>query len=100
MLVADSFTIRHVPAYIDTTTESDPGSVYWKCRSDKLGAVIEGRTTPLCRHRVHDAVSIGRSAASSTSNPFVRRIGVEEGWRALYKGLGATLVGIIPARYG
>ena len=28
-----------------------------------------------------------------------RRIGVEEGWRALFKGLGPTLVGIIPARY-
>lgn len=28
-----------------------------------------------------------------------RRIGVEEGWRALYKGLGPSLVGIIPARY-
>jgi solute carrier family 25 protein 33/36 len=27
-----------------------------------------------------------------------RRIGVEEGWRALYKGLGPSLVGIIPAR--
>lgn len=28
----------------------------------------------------------------------IRRIGVEEGWRALFKGLGPTLVGIIPAR--
>ena len=27
-----------------------------------------------------------------------RRIGVEEGWKALYKGLGPSLVGIIPAR--
>ncbi|WVW78334.1 hypothetical protein I302_100288 [Kwoniella bestiolae CBS 10118] len=28
----------------------------------------------------------------------IRRIGVEEGWKALYKGLGPSLVGIIPAR--
>ncbi|KAE8538895.1 hypothetical protein D1P53_005263 [Cryptococcus gattii VGV] len=28
----------------------------------------------------------------------IKRIGVEEGWRALYKGLGPSLVGIIPAR--
>ncbi|CAD6576100.1 MAG: hypothetical protein TREMPRED_001578 [Tremellales sp. Tagirdzhanova-0007] len=28
----------------------------------------------------------------------IRQIGVEEGWRALYKGLGPSLVGIIPAR--
>lgn len=45
-----------------------------------------------------------RSAISRTMYQFVdtvyliKRIGVEEGWRALYKGLGPSLVGIIPAR--
>lgn len=40
--------------------------------------------------------------ADANDDPFffsTRRIGVEEGWRALYKGLGPSLVGIIPARY-
>ncbi|EKD00808.1 carrier protein rim2 [Trichosporon asahii var. asahii CBS 8904] len=45
-----------------------------------------------------------RSALSRTMYQFVdtvyliKRIGVDEGWRALYKGLGPSLVGIIPAR--
>lgn len=45
-----------------------------------------------------------RTALSRTMYQFVdtvyliKRIGVEEGWRALYKGLGPSLVGIIPAR--
>lgn len=28
----------------------------------------------------------------------IRNIGVNEGWRALFKGLGPTLVGVVPAR--
>ncbi|WVF69683.1 hypothetical protein IAT40_004462 [Kwoniella sp. CBS 6097] len=45
-----------------------------------------------------------RAGVSGTLYQFVdtvyliRRIGVEEGWKALYKGLGPSLVGIIPAR--
>lgn len=41
----------------------------------------------------------GRDADATLRNTAdSRRVQVEEGWRALYKGLGPSLGGIIPAR--
>ena len=45
-------------------------------------------------------VSLTRSAAMHFNETFqiLRSIHVHEGWRALFKGLGPNLIGVVPAR--
>ncbi|BEJ12065.1 hypothetical protein CspHIS471_0205250 [Cutaneotrichosporon sp. HIS471] len=75
-------------------------------RGPQPGSAIEGAASGAASVMHHEATVAAKGTAMKRGFAWqfvdtlylIRRIQVEEGWRALYKGLGPSLGGIIPAR--